>query len=128
MANEYPKRKCLNPNCPNIWFTPRRLDHLHCDGCKNKKHNAQRKKDNETIFARERVLRHNMRRLKYVHETGFYPETVPVEIIKHEKINLRVYTDTGKNAQTGGTVFWSHDYGIEVISKVPRPIFQIHKR
>jgi hypothetical protein len=68
-----------------------------------------------------------MKRLKYVYETGFYPEGVPRQIIKHEKIDIKLYTDSGKNPKTGGAVFWSHNYGVELIGKDP-DLFQIHKR
>jgi hypothetical protein len=127
MAKAPEKRKCLNPECPNDGFVARRSDQLHCDGCKNKRHNARRKHDKENRFRREGILRRNAKRLEIIFKMDFFPDGVPAAILKHEQIDLLIYTDNGRNEITGGTIYWSHDFGIEIISKLPK-LYKVHHR
>jgi hypothetical protein len=90
------------------------------------RHNHQKKIDSETIYAREKALRYNARRLEYIH-SQYASNDVPALILTYEKIQITVFTDAGKNPKTGGTVYWSHNYGVEKTGENPKT-FRIYKR
>jgi hypothetical protein len=128
MPFAYPKKKCKNPNCPNGHFIPKRQDQLFCPGCKDNYHNNNRREASAIFQKREKQLRHNAKRLEYLYTCGLYPNGIPDIIIKHEKIDLQLYTHRNQNATSGATVSWSHNYGIEKIADTPSKLYCIHQR
>jgi hypothetical protein len=122
-----PKKKCKNPHCPTGHFIPKRPDQLFCPGCKDHYHNNNRREASAVFQKREKQLRHNAKRLHYLMDCGQYPDGVPDIIIKHEKIDLKLYTDRTMNDVTKATVSWSHNYGIERISANPI-LYKIYHR
>jgi hypothetical protein len=122
------KRKCLNRECPNGgFFIPARANQLHCPGCKDRKGNLKKKQERDTIFIKEKVLKHNARRLAYIYRVYVHGD-VPSEILKYEKIEKSIFTDISKNPRTGGNVYWSHNYGLELVVDSPSNLFRVHKR
>lgn len=125
MARTYPPKKCKNPACPNKSFTPRRSNQLFCDGCKDNFYNDKRREKNNTVFQREKQLRWNANTLEKLSKDPLYEKGVPVDILKHERIDLKVYTHKMKNRKTDRTVYFSHNYGLEWTGTKPA-IFLIH--
>lgn len=125
----YAKRKCKNPSCADRHFVPLRPDQLFCDKqCKNHYHNQLKKKKKETVFSKELVLKQNYESLKKLSQNPAYRKSVPELILKHEKVNLTVFTDQGVNQTTNRKILWSHDLGLELLGETPSRNYIIHSR
>jgi hypothetical protein len=129
MPIKYPKRQCKNPSCSQREFVPKRSDQLFCDQeCKNYYHNQEKKKKKETVFNKEKILKHNYESLKKLYTYSDYKQLVPEIILKHEKINLTVFTDQGVNEATNRKILWSHGFGLELASHPSSGYYIIHRR
>src|SRR5437868_12761526 len=115
MAIRRNKKKCKNLKCEEKQFLPRRKDQLFCDKiCKNDYHNEQKKLLNEVDYKREKLIRENTKKLQKLYEDPRYKSGVPEQIIRHEKIQLNLFTDQGIITNTGCTILWYHNYGLQL--------------
>lgn len=129
MPIKYLKRKCKNPFCFQKEFVPKRSDQLFCDQqCKNYFHNEEKKKKRDTVFSKEKILKHNYEALKKLSIYSDHNQLVPDIILKHEKVNLKVFTDQGINETTKGKILWSHGFGLELASHPSSGYYIIHRR
>lgn len=128
MTRVYPKRKCLYEGCPNTWFIPRRANQLHCDGCKDAKSNAKKKKEAAELYPNEKQLKHNTKRLKALYESPQYRSGVTEFVMRHEKIDLTIITGRCKNATNDAPILWCYSYGFELVADNPYKIYKIYKR
>jgi hypothetical protein len=129
MPIKYPKKQCKNPICATGSFVPDRPNQLFCDEqCKNHFHNTEKKKARESIFKREKILKHNYKTLEKLKKESAYKKQVPEYILLHEKFDLTAFTDQSINEPSKRKINWSHGYGLELIAESPVNTYFIHSR
>lgn len=108
-------RKCANPACAQ--GVVGRRDKKFCSPrCKSSYHNEVIKKENESIYQSEKVVRHNEKQLRELFSSARYAKTgVPLIILQDRAVRLELYSQLERNTRTGQNILWSFRYGLEAV-------------
>jgi hypothetical protein len=115
----YKKRKCLNADCPNEDFRPRRSDQLYCDGiCRSKHHFTRRKEELKTKYAMTENLKSTDKTLGrlYANAKNKNIQLIPKEVMDIENIPINSAIQILTDQLSGAKIHWFYEYGFTVTS------------
>jgi hypothetical protein len=128
----YAKRHCKNPNCQHEpVFTPHDSRQVFCcSQCATNFFNDQRKKHDEGKFLDVKYLKHYDVTLAKMYSKGVDSKgycCLHVAYFKYEGLDLTMLVKERRNGDTGSTIRWFFDFGIEQ-HNTDKDFFIIHKK
>lgn len=118
----YPEQVCANPNCINGgFFEPHDRRQKYCEPqCRYNYHNDVKYEENATKYINEKKIRAIEKKLakiylRHVDVNGYC--VVNKLIFYHEDIDVMLLVTELRSKETGGTIKWYYEYGIEIHPK-----------
>ena len=116
---KYATRKCLNPDCPNGTFIPKRADAKCCDSiCRSRYHFHKNRAAVRSTYKEAEMLKKTDRILKQLFDSCLNKkiETVSLESLALYNVPLNSAVSIAVDANTKARIYWFYEYGILGIS------------
>ena len=115
----YKPRKCLNPDCPQGNFNPKRLDQRFCDNdCRSRFHFLKKREERKNQYQQAE----NLKKVSKVLERFFKScrekkiSSISDETLAVENVTLNCATEITIHSQYG-KVHWFYDFGLFLIKE-----------
>ena len=124
----YPPAICANPNCRTS-FEPHDRRQLYCEPqCRINANNDRRFLENETRFSDEKIARRNSKILEFLwnKHKNLRRKMITRSMLDFENFDFEGSCKVMKNSNTGRTIQWFHNYGLEPVIFTEK-LFWLHK-
>ena len=126
---QYPAKSCSNPACKSK-YQPHDFRQIFCSTqCRINYHNDSRREKSNTLYFKEKLLRHKAKALRDLYNSPNYRKEKKVsgEALLFLNILPGLTTDLEINSQTKRMIYWAHDMGLEPLT-TKNDYFEIHQR